>query len=197
MNKNQFMKNSFTLFFGRPSAAALLIVCTLLTLVSCGKGNNRDGLDIPRGSAPKAIEPPAELLPCDEASNKKAEDLKNHVTAGVTGGTISETDAAPLKRLASETQGCFAANVEFWNNERAKQNLERAKSRLEAGVATQLDVLKAEQIVLSAQYCQSSLANVAKQEEWVAKQIEAGVANPTGYAPMLRVRLEISQTCAI
>ena len=175
-------------------SCAIFIAC--LT-VSCGKPANRDGLDLPRGSAPKAIEPPAELLPCDEASNKKAEDLRNHVSAGVTSGTISETDAAPLKRLASETQGCFAAKVEFWNNERAKQNLERAKSRLAAGVATQLDVLKAEQTVLTAQYCQATLANVAQQEDWVAKQIEAGVANPTGYEPMLRLRLDIAETCAI
>jgi hypothetical protein len=187
MTKNLMALNPY-------KTCAILIAC--LT-VACGKPAKRDGLDIPRGSAPKAIEPPAELFPCDEASNKKAEDLKNHVSAGVTSGTISETDAAPLKRLASETQGCFAANVEFWSNERAKQNLERAKSRLEAGVATQLEVLKAEQIVLTAQHCQSSLANVAQQEDWVGKQIEAGVANPTGYAPMLRSRLEISKSCAI
>jgi phosphoglycolate phosphatase-like HAD superfamily hydrolase len=93
MNKNTLMKNS-------TATASLLLA---LAIVSCGKGSNRDGVDTPRGSAPKAIEPPAELLPCDEALNKRAEDLRNHVNAGLAGGTISETDAAPLKRLASET----------------------------------------------------------------------------------------------
>lgn len=178
-------------------SSALLLICATSFTVSCGKSDHRSGLDIPAGSATKALEPPAELAPCDEAANKRAEDLKNHVNAGVTSGTLSEADAAPFKRLASETQGCFAAKVDFWNSERAKQNLERAKSRLETGVATQLDILKAEQILLTAQYCQASLKNASQQEDWVAKQIEAGVANPTGYAPTLRVRLDMAKTCAI
>ena len=136
------------------------------------------------------------LAPCDEAAGARASLFNRFVLVAVANGTMTKEQAAPLNQLAADLESCVANKSAYWTVDAASQSLAEIKAKYEAGIATRLEVMPAEQGLLAAQFCADSLANTSEQERLIDIRIQAGVDTPLRFEPTIKNRLAAATACA-